>query len=127
MKKILLIDDEDVIRDMMSEILRHLGFHTVTSRNGAEALYKYEESLKTGNGFDSVFIDFISRDGNKERATMNSLLKMDPGVKIIISNSTIPHPVLIQKDQGQIAMVPKPFTIEHLKSTLEQIFQDSAN
>ena len=127
MKKILLIDDEEVIRDMMGEILRHLGFHTVVSKNGDEALYKYEESLKSGKGFDSVFIDVISHDGINERATMDSLLKMDPGAKIIISNSTIPHPVLIEKDKGKIAMVPKPYTVENLKSTLEKIFQDGAN
>jgi two-component system cell cycle sensor histidine kinase/response regulator CckA len=124
MKKILLINDEEVIRDMMEEMLRHLGFHIIPSRNGTEALSKYEESLKSGNGFDSVFIDVLSRDGANERATMNTLLEMDPEVKIIISDTTIPHPVFIQKDKGKIAMVPKPFTVEHLKSTLENIFQD---
>jgi two-component system cell cycle sensor histidine kinase/response regulator CckA len=124
MKKILLIDDEEVVRDMMGDMLRHLGFHTVSSRNGTDALSTYEEYLKSGNGFDSVFIDVISRDGTTERATMDSLLEIDPEVKIIISNTTIPHPVFIQKDKGKIAMVPKPFTVEHLKSTLENIFQD---
>ena len=127
MKKILLIDDEEIVRDMMGEMLRHLGFHTVPSKNGTEALHKYEESLKSGSSFDSVFIDVISRDGINERATMDSLLKMDPGAKIIISNTTIPHPVLIQKDRGQIAMVPKPFTVENLKSTLESIFRDETD
>ena len=124
MKKILLIDDEEVIRDMISEMLHHLGFHTVPSKNGAEALHTYGESLNSGKRFDSVFIDVISRDGVSERATMDSLFKMDPEAKIIISNTMLPHPVLIQKDNGRIAMVPKPFTVEHLKSTLEKIFED---
>ena len=124
-KRILLIEDEQVLRQIIKDMLICLGYQIVTSGNGYNALKKYKESITSGQNFDSVFIDFFSHDGVDERETIDLLRNMDPEVRIIISNSTTSDTIREIKDKGHVTILSKPFTIHELRLTLDKTLHDT--
>ena len=51
---ILLMDDEDMIRESVGEILESLGYRVTFVRDGAEALTAYKTAKESGHPFDVV-------------------------------------------------------------------------
>ena len=79
---ILLVDDEDMIRDLCSRILTKAGYSVITASNGREALEVYQQR---GSEISLVILDLIMPEmGGKQ--CLESLLSLDPSVKVVIAS-----------------------------------------
>ncbi|MEX2296045.1 MAG: response regulator [Dongiaceae bacterium] len=58
-EKILLVEDDDLVRDHVAGQLSSLGYHVVTARDGSEAI----EALKQADDFDLLFTDVVMPGG----------------------------------------------------------------
>ncbi len=103
---ILLVDDEEGIRDLGKRILCGAGYTVITAGNGREAL---EVFRKRNADISIVILDLIMPEmGGKE--CLEELLKLDPQVKVIVSSGFLPDGMTKEVvDKGSKGFVNKPF------------------
>lgn len=116
--RILLVDDEDVMRRSSARLLRQIGHHVVQATNGQEALDAYAAAEVKP---DVVILDMdmpILR-GDECYA---KLREMDPDVNAIVVSGYIGKDLYGELyEQGIIAVLDKPFEIAVLQSVLAKI------
>ncbi len=92
--KILIMDDEAVIRDTVGEFLKYLGYEIECANDGDSAIELYSKAMKASRPFDVVVLDLTIRGGMGGKATMKKLLEIDPKVKAVVSSGYSNDPVL---------------------------------
>jgi PAS domain S-box-containing protein len=123
-EKILLMDDEEVIRDVAGRMLKRLGYKVEFASNGAEVITKYKKAYESGDGFDAVIMDLTIPGGMGGRDAITELLSIDPNVKAIVSSGYFNDPVMANfKDYGFSGVVPKPYNTEELEKELKRVFE----
>ena len=121
-KKILLMDDEELIRETCESVLEFLGYATVLTANGDEAIQRYQQASLAGAPFDVVILDLTIVGGMGGKETIQHLLEIDPAVKAIVSSGYSHDSVMANfKDYGFCGVLAKPYTIEEMKVTLAQL------
>ena len=80
-EKILLVDDEEYVRDLGKRILERAGYKVITAANGKDALEIY---ARAQSNIALVVLDLIMPQMGGEKC-LEALLKINPDVKIIIS------------------------------------------
>lgn len=122
--RILLMDDEEVIRDIGCEMLDHLGYEVKVASDGSEAVSLYRESLKAGNPYDVVIMDLTIPGGMGGQEAMAEIIKIDPQAKGIVSSGYANDQVMSNfKDFGFKAIIPKPYKIELLSRILSGLIR----
>jgi two-component system cell cycle sensor histidine kinase/response regulator CckA len=123
--KILLMDDEEVIRDVAGRMLKRLGYKVEFASNGVEVVDKYKKAYESGDGFDAVIMDLTIPGGMGGRDAIIELLNIDPDVKAIVSSGYFNDPVMANfKDYGFSGVVPKPYNTEELDNVLKRVFEN---
>ncbi len=119
---ILVMDDEETVRNLTREILERLGFKAVLACDGDEAVIIYKESMAHGMPFDLVFLDLTVRGGMGGKEAMEKLREINPEVKAIVTSGYDNDPVITDfRAFGFSAAMPKPFSFEDLKRTVASI------
>jgi len=122
--KLLFMDDDDGVRDVIVEILAHLGYEVFFARDGLEAIQHYEEAVKSGRPFDVVIADLTVRDGMGGKELIEQLHGIDPQVRAIISSGYSNDPVLSDfRKHGFLGVVAKPYRVEELCAVLEAVIE----
>lgn len=113
--RILLLEDDLMVRDLMRRALEKFGYEVVETGDGAHTLRLYEDALKQGRPYDLAILDLTIPDGMCGRETMLHLRRLDPQILAIVSSGYRDDPVM--KDwtaYGFIAALPKPYQVENL-------------
>jgi two-component system, cell cycle sensor histidine kinase and response regulator CckA len=79
---ILLVDDEDMIRDICSRVLTKAGYSVITAPNGREALEVYQQR---SSEISLVILDLIMPEMGGTQC-LETLLSLDPSVKVVIAS-----------------------------------------
>ncbi len=117
--RILLMDDDDVVRQVGSQMLAMLGYEVTESKDGEETLKKYQDAMESGCPFDVVMLDLTIPGKMGGKATISSLLEIDPQVKAIVSSGYSNDPIMANyREYGFSGVVPKPYSIEKLGATV---------
>ena len=117
---ILVMDDEDSIRDMMGDILSSYGYTVDFARNGEEAISLYQD-----NAYDVVILDLTIPGGMGGKETMKELLLIDPYVKVIVSSGYSSDPIMSDyKQYGFRDVMAKPYKIEELEEVIERVIAE---
>jgi DNA-binding NtrC family response regulator len=120
-KKILILEDDDIVSEITAEILSLEGYEVTCSSNGEETLTIYKTALLSGNPFDVVFMDLNIKDGMGGCDTMKELLKLNPNLKGIVSSGFHDDPVMTHYSQyGFITSISKPYTSKELIEAVER-------
>ncbi|NOX19937.1 MAG: response regulator, partial [Nitrospirae bacterium] len=117
-KKVLVAEDEEIIRDLLSICLSEWGFEVLMANNGEEALKIFE---KMPDEIDIVILDKVmpqisGLDALKRIKTINPDIK-----SIICTGYTSPEEVEEIEKVGVSSILKKPFKIEQLKEALIKI------
>jgi CheY-like chemotaxis protein len=119
---VLLLDDEELILQITSRMLVHLGYTVETARDGKDALLKYAAATKGGRPFDLVITDLTIPGGMGGKETIQDLLAINPSAKVIVSSGYSSDPVLANCGQyGFSGYLTKPFQLQNLKDELLRI------
>lgn len=122
--KLLFMDDDDGVRDVVVEILAHLGYEVQYAKDGDEAIRHYVEAAQAGKRFDVVIADLIVQDGMGGQELLEKLHRLDPEVRAVISSGYSNDPVLYDfRKHGFLGVVAKPYKIEELCAVLDSIMQ----
>ena len=121
--RILVMDDEQGIREIAGRVLNHIGYKDIEfAEDGAEAIKLYKTAMKSGNPFSVVILDLTIPGGMGGEETVKKLLKIDPGVKAIVSSGYIDDSVITKfRDFGFSGIVAKPYSIEQLRKAMQDV------
>ncbi len=123
-KRILVMDDDERIRNILREMLAHLGYGVVCTRNGEETIEAYKRAKEDGMGFDAVIMDLTVHDGMGGDRAIERLRSIDAAVKAVISSGYADAPVMKHfRDHGFADAMIKPYKIEQLKKVLDDLMQ----
>jgi two-component system, cell cycle sensor histidine kinase and response regulator CckA len=120
-KKILILEDDEIVSEITAEILSLEGYEVTCSANGEETVTLYEAALLSGNPFDVVFMDLNIMDGMGGCDTMKELLKLNPNLKGIVSSGFHDDPVMTHyAEYGFTTAISKPYTSKELIKKVER-------
>jgi PAS domain S-box-containing protein len=120
--KVLVMDDEDVVRDIMGEILKNLGYEVAFASGGAEAIAQYQAALASSRRFDLVIMDLTVPRGMGGKEAIQRLREIDPQVKAIASSGYSHDPVMAGfREYGFSAAIAKPFNVAALSRTVHEV------
>ena len=116
MARVLIMDDEESILDVTSEILRVFGYDVGVATTGEEAWEKYKTALEEGRRYDLVIMDLTVPLGMGGGEAIKELLKIDPSVKAIVSTGLVDEPLVQSyRDHGFVGILPKPYRMQDLE------------
>lgn len=123
-QRILVMDDEEAIRELTSQLLSTLGYEVTAVPDGLEAVRLYERALRKGEHFQAVILDATVRGGMGGVATIERLRSMDPKVNAIICSGYSDEAALSEfLAYGFRGALPKPFTRSELADALQRAFE----
>ncbi len=120
--RVLVLDDESVVRSMFGQFLFRFGFEVVLTTSGEEAIEKFREAKTQGQLFLLVILDLTVRGGMGGKDTLRELQKIDPRVKAIVTSGYSNDPVMSQYEKyGFKGMLTKPFNFDELNIVIKQV------
>jgi len=120
--KILVMDDEEMVRELARELWSIIGYEVGLAKDGKEAIELYSKAKEVGKPFDIVMLDLTIPGGMGGRETIKRLLEIDPDVKAIVASGYSNDPIMADcKAYGFISAVTKPYNIEELRKLVGEI------
>ncbi len=120
--RVLVMDDEAMIREVAGEMLNLIGYDVEFARDGEEALKYYQAALADKKPFDAAIIDLTVPGGMGGKETIKKLLEIDPGVKAIVSSGYSNDPIMADFRQfGFSGVVVKPYRIAELLEAMNRV------
>ncbi|SDB59666.1 PAS domain S-box-containing protein [Desulfonatronum thiosulfatophilum] len=120
--RILLMDDERIIRESVQELLELQGFTVTGAANGQEAVNLYEQAMRDACPYDVVILDLTVPGGMGGREAIAVLLEMDPRVKAVVSSGYSNDPVMARyRDHGFLDVVAKPYPLNELITVIHKV------
>ncbi len=125
--KILVMDDEEVIRRLAGSILDYLGYEVELAANGEEAIEKFQNARDSGEPYGLLIMDLTVPGAMGGRETMELLLRIDPGARAIVSSGYSNDPVLADyRKYGFSGVVKKPYSVAELSRIVYEVITASS-
>ena len=124
-KRILVMEDQDLVRIIIVKMLNHLGYEVEYVRHGKEAIDIYSKAVKSDNFFDCVVLDLTVDFGMGAIETIKKLIEIDPKVKAIVSSGYTNDPVMLNyRDMGFKGKILKPYDLFELEKTVIEVIEE---
>lgn len=125
--KILVMDDDEMIRRLMPLLLPRLGYEVELAADGQEAINLYQKARCSARPFDLVIMDLTIPGGMGGKETIEKLLSLDPSVKAIVSSGYSNDPVMADyRDYGFKSVITKPYNVNNLGEILYKVLHETA-
>ncbi len=119
--RILVMDDEPMIREVMQAMLGVLGHQVILAADGEEAIACYRQALACGTPPDLVLMDLVVPDGMGGKDAVKELLLVDPLAKVVVCSGYSDDPVLANCSQfGFVAAMAKPYAFSELQRIIAE-------
>jgi PAS domain S-box-containing protein len=120
--RILVMDDEEDIRELTQIILEELGYTVETVENGTEAVDLYRQRKDEGTPFVAVILDLTIPGGDGGKDANEKLLKIDPDIKTIVSSGYSTDPIMANyRDYGFSSVLVKPYRSQEISKVLQEL------
>ncbi|MHB8789721.1 MAG: two-component system sensor histidine kinase NtrB [Desulfobulbaceae bacterium] len=121
-KKILFMDDEEMLRNVTQSMLESLGYEVETACNGEEAIELYTTAKEAGLPFGAVILDLTIKGGLGGKETIKRLRELDPDIRAIVASGYSNDPVMADfSKHGFLDALNKPYQLQDLEKSLEVI------
>ncbi len=119
--KILIMDDEEMIRDMTSQTLGFIGYEVECAKDGSEAIEMYTNAREAGKPFDVIIMDLTVPGSMGGEETIKILHSIYPDAKAIVSSGYCNNPIMSDcKKYGFYGVMSKPFEIRSMNELLQK-------
>jgi signal transduction histidine kinase/ActR/RegA family two-component response regulator len=123
--RVLVMDDEESIRQVAGRMLRHLGCTVFEAADGVEAVSLYERWRRAGNPPDVVIMDLTVPGGMGGLEALRRLRALNPQVRAVVSSGYSNDPVLASpQDHGFRGVLSKPYTLEEIQRLLGELTRE---
>ena len=121
-RRILVMDDEDVVRDVCGTMLITEGYDVFLTENGEDTIKFYKESIEACKRFDLIIMDLTIPGAMGGEKAVREILKIDQTAKVIVSSGySDSHIMSNYKEYGFAASIAKPFKLVELLSLVSQV------
>ncbi len=114
--KILLVEDDDLVRSHVEAQLAGLGYRVVSARNGAEAL----QELQRTDDFDLLFTDIVMPGEICGRQLAEGARALHPDLPVLFTSGYTEHQV-VKRDASNIQLLEKPYRRQALAAKLHAV------
>ncbi len=123
--KILVMDDEEMVRNVAEEMLCSMGYEVESAKDGTEAIEVYRRAKESGKGFDVVVMDLTVPGGMGGKKAIKELSTIDPHVKAIVSSGYSNGPIMSNfKDYGFAGVIAKPYKMKDLVMLIHKVISE---
>ena len=120
--RVLVMDDEEMLRELSSQILSFLGYEVTTCANGEQAIELYAADKRSGTPYFAVIMDLTIPGGMGGKEAAQHILSLDPCAKLIVSSGYSNDLALSDYgNYGFCGAVVKPYKVSELADTLDSI------
>ncbi|MCK5796906.1 MAG: PAS domain S-box protein, partial [Deltaproteobacteria bacterium] len=120
--RVLVMDDEALIRKVMGRMLDGFGHRHDVVEEGDEAVRKYKRAMAEGRPFDVVIMDLTIPGGMGGKEAIEAVLEIDPAAKVIVSSGYSTDPIMANYEAyGFRGCLVKPFSVEEVKKELSRV------
>jgi len=118
---ILVMDDEEMIRNLAAGMLGELGYRVETCRDGKEAISMYKDARKASTPYSAVVMDLTIPGGMGGKEAAQRILALDPKACLIVSSGYSNDPVMAEyRTYGFCGCVNKPYQVAELVQLLNR-------
>ncbi|MCX6581353.1 MAG: response regulator [Candidatus Aminicenantes bacterium] len=118
--KILVVDDEESIREVATLLLESLGYKVVTAESGEEAFEICKKEVP-----DAVILDLTIPDGVGGKETAEDIRKFNKNIKLIVSSGYSNDPVMSRyKEFGFDDVLMKPYKLEQIGKVVYRLLNN---
>jgi two-component system cell cycle sensor histidine kinase/response regulator CckA len=121
-KTVLLVEDFDLLRKMISDFLERLGMEVLEASNGAEAI----RTTSSYPGTIDLLLTDVEMPGMSGWELAPKIVGLKPGVRILYMSAGVSLEEWKEYEERQPGtyFIQKPFRLEELKSVLIAIFSE---
>lgn len=124
--RILVMDDDETVRDVVRQMLTMRGYEVEESVDGVESVAMYDANMKAGTPFNLVIMDLTIPGGMGGREAAQEVLKIDKKAKIVVSSGYSDDPIMANfEEYGFVASVSKPFEFSELGQMVHSVMMES--
>ena len=121
-KRILVMEDEEMQRDLIQTMLEHLGYEVNTALDGERAVELYSEAIEAGRDYDAVILDLTVKVGMDGREAVRKLLYLNSEVRAIASSGHSIDPIMHDyASYGFCDVLKKPYDLEDLRAAMGRV------
>lgn len=120
--RVLVMDDEELVRDVTGEMLKLLGYEAGFASNGDEAVDAFIKARAAGAPFDAAVLDLTIPGGMGGKEAVKRILEIDPGFKAIVSSGYSKDPIMSEfKDFGFSGVIAKPYRVSEFSKIVSEV------
>ncbi len=125
--RILIMDDEVMVQELLKRYLSQLGFECEVVGDGRQMLERYQEARRAGRPFDLVIMDLTIPGGMGGKDAIVRLRQLDPWARAVVVSGYANDPIMARyAEYGFDGVVAKPFNLENLKAALLKVLERGA-
>jgi two-component system cell cycle sensor histidine kinase/response regulator CckA len=120
--RVLVMDDEDFVRDVAGEILHFIGYEVDTCGDGREAVGLFGAAREGNNPYSAVILDLTIPGGMGGKEAAALMLEIDPDAVLIVSSGYSNDPVVANfRQHGFSGVLSKPFDAKGMAGELKRL------
>jgi two-component system cell cycle sensor histidine kinase/response regulator CckA len=125
---VLVMDDEEMIRAIVAEMLEYLGYQASTCKTGEDAIALYKAAKESGSPFFAVIMDLTIPGGMGGKDAARQILTFDPSARLIVSSGYSDNPVMADYEKfGFCGAVIKPYEAMEISNVLSNVRKITSN
>lgn len=120
--RILVVDDEEVVRNVSAAMLGELGHEVLLAEEGQQAVEIYRQNLEQDTPIDLLIMDLTIPGGMGGQEALQHVLAIDPQAKAVVSSGYSNDPVMANfADYGFAAAITKPYQLTDMSKVINQL------
>lgn len=124
--RVLIVDDEESIRELVDFTLSHLGYQVAQAATALDGVDLYRQKLEAGERFDAVILDLTLPGGMGGKEALKKLIEIDPTVNAIVSSGYATDATMSRyQDFGFRGCIAKPYEAAELGKTVHDVISSS--
>lgn len=121
-KKVLVMDDEDMVGEIACQMIEYLGFEALRVADGADAIREYKKHQEKGDAFLAVIMDLTIPGGMGGEEAVIKILQLDNAAKVFVSSGYSTDPILVNfQKYGFQGGLAKPFDLAAMQNILTSL------
>ncbi len=120
-KKLLVMDDEEMVGEIACQMLEFLGFEGVHVYDGSAALQEYKVHQESGSPFTAVIMDLTIQGGMGGKEAVGEILAFDNKAQVFVSSGYSTDPAMVNfAEYGFAGAIAKPFDLAAIQEILNR-------